>query len=177
MGGRIALQYALKYQHLMTGLVLIGATPGIEDESERTRRTKQDEERASTLLNEPIEAFLDSWFKQKLISSQQRITEPYRSKMQQARYSQNKDALAYYLTALGTGSMNPAWNQLNELHIPTLLITGEEDTKFTSIAQKMVRSLPNANFETVTGAGHAACFENPIEFAHRLERFIENCPS
>ena len=57
MGGRIALQYALKYQHLLKGLVLIGATPGIENESERTIRIKQDGERASTLLNESIEVF------------------------------------------------------------------------------------------------------------------------
>jgi len=173
MGGRIALQYALQYPQKLNGLVLVGATPGICDGTERAERIRKDIEQASALLNEPINSFLKTWSRQSIIHTQDRIPEPFRERMRKTRLSNNKQALAYYLTALGTGSMNPVWDQLSELRLPTLLVTGEEDKKFTNIARDMMRHLPNGTFETIPDAGHAPCFEQPLIFAEVLEKFIK----
>jgi 2-succinyl-6-hydroxy-2,4-cyclohexadiene-1-carboxylate synthase len=174
MGGRIALQYALKFQHRLKGLVLIGATPGIKDDKLRDERKKEDQDLASNLLDEPLEVFLQKWFQKGIINTQDRIPEPYRSQMHEARKANSKTALAYYLTALGTGSMTPVWEGLPNLKTPTLLITGEEDEKFTNISGEMLTLLPNGRFHKIRGAGHAACFEQPKAFSMALKTFIQS---
>ena len=42
MGGRLALQFACRYPQHLSGLVLIGSTPGIADPDERLKRQKWD---------------------------------------------------------------------------------------------------------------------------------------
>ena len=42
MGGRMALRTAVDHPHLVRRLVLIGATPGIEDPADRAARAEQD---------------------------------------------------------------------------------------------------------------------------------------
>ena len=128
---------------------------------------------ASRILNDPLETFLDSWAKQSLIQTQEQIAEPYRTNMRKLRLQHNREALAYFLIALGTGSMESAWHRLEELILPTLLITGEEDLKFTEIANKMSLLLPDSRFETIANAGHAACFEQPLKMARLLDLFLK----
>lgn len=172
MGGRIALEYVLKYQHLPGGLVLVGVSPGIENLEERTQRKIQDAELAANLMAQPLESFVNSWLEQPLLKSQNQIAEPYRTRMLKARYENNRQALAYGLTALGTGTMDSRWNQLREIQIPTLLVTGESDIKFSEIAASMVNHIPNATHKIIPDAGHAACFEKPLDFVQLLKSFL-----
>ncbi|MCZ6673487.1 MAG: 2-succinyl-6-hydroxy-2,4-cyclohexadiene-1-carboxylate synthase [Verrucomicrobia bacterium] len=176
MGGRIALQFALKYPGLLKALVLVGATPGIADHTDREKRVRADEELATKVANQLIDTFLESWLNQPLLNSQKRIPEPYRSKMWNMRRKHKVQTIAQNLISLGTGSMQPAWKQLPELHLPTFLITGEEDKKFTQIAQQMMQSLPMAQHSTISESGHAACFEQPTEVAKKLNHFLQNLP-
>ena len=134
MGGRIALQYALKKPEYLKGLILIGSTAGIMEEADRKIRIKQDEDLASRLLSQPLDRFLEFWFNQPLLETQKKIQEPYASRMVQIRRGHSKKAIAHYLAKLGTGTMPPVWDQLHKLTIPSLLITGQEDQKFADIA-------------------------------------------
>ena len=177
MGGRIALKYALKHQERLQGLILIGATPGLREVPERAERIKQDADRAKDLLNQSNETFLNAWSKQALIQTQNRIKEPYSSRMRKARLSNNQSTLAYYLISLGTGTMSPAWEQLKDFKLHTLLLTGSEDKKFTSIAAEMKKLMPNAQHEIIEAAGHAACFENPSQSVEVIEAFLKTMSS
>ena len=172
MGGRIALQYALEYPQRLSKLVLVGATPGLPDPMERQERATADTALANALIQQSLQSFLDNWNKQDLIQSQQCIPEPYRSTMQEQRLAHNKSALAESLIGLGTGTMASGWDHLTDLLIPTLITTGEQDTKFERIAKGMIELLPKSEHQSIAQAGHAACFEQPRIFSERLHLFL-----
>ena len=174
MGGRIALQYALKFPDHLKGLILVGATPGIEDSQSRQKRLDEDSAIATKLINQSMESFLTEWLGQTLLKSQNSIPEPYRKKMFEARHKMSPQSLAYYLEALGTGTMLPVWGRLMEIKLPTLLITGEDDLKFGEIAEKMQKLISDCEHRIIKLAGHSACFEQPAEFARSVSRFIKS---
>ena len=172
MGGCIALQYAVAEGSKLAGLVLIGATAGMASEEARRKRIQDDLKRAAILREQSLDAFLDGWYQQGVIQSQENIPEPYLSHMRGRRRSNQIDALAEALTSLGTGSMHPAWDYLNKINIPTLLVTGANDSKFQDIACKMKQGIPNAQQVSIDDAGHACCFEQAQAFAHLLKTFL-----
>src|SRR5260221_8162530 len=69
MGGRISLHAALAHPDQVTGLVLLGATPGIEDRVGRATRREEDEARAAELERDGVAAFLDHWLATPLLAS------------------------------------------------------------------------------------------------------------
>jgi 3-oxoadipate enol-lactonase len=62
---------------------------------------------------------------------------------------------------------------LNALTMPTLVIVGSEDrTSDLSSVRALADALPDAEYQTIEGAGHLTPFEEPLEFAARLREFL-----
>src|SRR5947199_2172883 len=61
MGGRVALHVALALSSRVRRLVLIGASPGIEDPGEREARREADERLAAEIEASTIEGFARRW--------------------------------------------------------------------------------------------------------------------
>ena len=61
MGGRIAWQLASQFSSL-SGLVVLGAHPGLKSEEERQARKKVDEEWATLLEKGDMDEFLTRWY-------------------------------------------------------------------------------------------------------------------
>jgi 2-succinyl-6-hydroxy-2,4-cyclohexadiene-1-carboxylate synthase len=156
MGGRIALHAALilKPQRL----ILVGASPGLQDPNERDQRKRQDDALADRIEQIGIEAFATEWGAQPLFEGQ---PERVRGAAYADRLRNTPHGLAAALRGLGTGVMEPLWDRLPELDLPVTLIVGERDTKFRAIAEKMRERLPRAELTIVPGAGHAAQLERP----------------
>ncbi len=68
--------------------------------------------------------------------------------------------------------MISVWERLRLLQIPTLLITGEEDKKFTSINTEMVKLIPGAKHVVVENAGHNVHLEKPEVFVNLIKEFL-----
>ncbi|MCB1121658.1 MAG: alpha/beta fold hydrolase, partial [Verrucomicrobiae bacterium] len=173
-GGRIALQYVLSRRSSVKGLVLIGATPGIEKEAEAEQRRSQDEALASRIMTQTMSEFLDFWLQQDLLKSQTVIPKPYQRRMQEQRLRNNKETLALCLKMFGTGAMKPVWAKLESLSMPCLLVTGDQDSKFKAITSRMADRIPVIKSVLILEAGHAACFEKPVAFASALSEFIDD---
>ncbi len=63
---------------------------------------------------------------------------------------------------MGTGSQEPLWPRLGELAMPVLLVVGEGDAKFRTIAERMEAAIgPGATIAVVDGSGHAVPLEQP----------------
>jgi 2-succinyl-6-hydroxy-2,4-cyclohexadiene-1-carboxylate synthase len=158
MGGRIGLHAALALGDRVERLVLIGASPGIADESERAQRRTDDERLACEIESTEIEAFASRWARTPVLAGQR----PEVAATAHADRLRNTPAgLARALRGLGTGALPSLWERLGEARTPVTLVVGERDQKFRAVAREMAERLPLASVVVVPGAGHAVHLENP----------------
>ncbi|NNF53711.1 MAG: alpha/beta fold hydrolase [Acidimicrobiales bacterium] len=151
MGGRMALAAALERPDLADRLVLIGATAGLDDETERQQRVAADGALATRLRRDGPSAFLDYWLALPLFAG---IAEDQQCRAE--RLEHWGSGVPESLELRGTGSMAPLWNDLATLAIPTLVIAGADDVKFVQIGEELVSSIgSSARFQVIPGAGHA----------------------
>lgn len=169
MGGRLALRLALDQPELVEGLVLIGATAGIVDDDARAARRAADEALAARIEAEGVDAFLDRWLAQPLFADLNPAPDDLA-----ARRANTVDGLASSLRLAGTATMDPPWwDELPTMGVPTLVLVGAHDPKFTASGLHLVNRIgPNARFEPVSGAGHAAHLEQPHHVATTIRRFL-----
>jgi 2-succinyl-6-hydroxy-2,4-cyclohexadiene-1-carboxylate synthase len=167
MGGRVALHLALMYPHVVDRLVVLGATPGIEDDDERAARRAADEALAARLVEIGLERFLDEWLAQPLFADF-RITDADRAD----RMRNTVEGLASSLRLAGTGTQVSLWERLKELSMPVLALAGEQDARFEAIADRIARCVPNGRSAVVHGAGHAAHLQQPGQLTTRLELWL-----
>jgi 2-succinyl-6-hydroxy-2,4-cyclohexadiene-1-carboxylate synthase len=165
MGGRIALAYAAARPGRVRRLVLVGASPGLEDAGERIARREADERLARRIEMVGIEAFAREWARLPLFASQ---TPDVALAAHAERLRQTPDGLAAALRGLGTGALESRWEALPALEVAVTLVVGEYDAKFRSIAARMARRLRRGRVVVVAGAGHAAHLEAPAAVAGEL---------
>ena len=66
-----------------------------------------------------------------------------------------------------------AWDELPELHIPTLVLHGEEDAVMPAVnARAMAARIPGAEYVELAGAGHLFFHEEPARTAELVLAFI-----
>ncbi len=162
MGGRIALYTA--FSGFFRGLILESASPGLEDPAEREQRRISDEALAASIERDGVPAFIDRWEKLPLFASQNALPFERKEELRRQRLNNRASGLAQSLRGVGTGVQTSLYARLPTLLIPVLLIAGELDTKFTSIAQRMAQALPQSQLRIVPGAGHMIHLEQPEKF-------------
>src|SRR5919198_1194480 len=146
MGGRIALHAALTLRERVERLVLIGASPGIEDPAERAERREADLALALRIEAIGVEAFAEEWGAQPLFAGQEASVA---AAAHADRLRNTAPRLAAALRGLGTGAMEPLWSRLGELALPVTLVVGERDGRFRAIAERMAQRLPDARLIVV----------------------------
>lgn len=169
MGGRLALHYAINHPENISALILISATPGIADPILRNKRQSQDAQRAQFIRLNGSKAFAEQWEKEIILQSQSTIPIEIKAKLQANRRVHSKTGLANALQELGTGSMPNLWPRLTNLkNLPILLLTGNNDTKFSKLAENMRTDLNNAEHSKVDNAGHTPHLEKRLAFIQSL---------
>lgn len=172
MGGRVALAYALSRPRRVTRLVLESASPGLASAEERAARRASDEALALRLESRGIEAFVDEWEALPLFESQRALPDEVRSAQRARRLRNDPGSLAASLRGVGTGTLPSYWDVLSELSVPTLLLTGALDRKFTTIAGRMAERIPDARHIVVAGAGHAVHLERSAVWLSSVRSFL-----
>lgn len=172
MGGRTALQVAVHRPDVVSALILEGGTPGLATEAERTARVAADEVLAQRALNEGVEAFVDFWQEVALFASQKRMPQERQDRVRAGRLRNRAIGLANSLRGMGTGAQEDVRDRLEEVRVPTYLITGALDTKFTELGREMAERLPNATMTVIDDVGHAAHVERPDEFSRLVLDFL-----
>jgi len=165
MGGRIGLHVALAAGDRVERLMLIGASPGIADEGERSARRRADEELAGEIERSSIDEFARQWARTPVLAG---LPTALLDAAQADRLRSTPAGLARALRGLGTGALPSLWERLGELSIPVTLVVGERDSKFQTIAVEMARRMPQAEVVVAPGAGHAVHLEAPEAIARAL---------
>lgn len=164
MGGRLALHVALAAPERVSRLVLVSTAAGIEDPAERERRRLADRELADCLELSPFEDFVERW------SSQPLFVEDPPAVLALAREDQLRNkpaALAAVLRGLGSGEMEPLWDRLAELRMPSTVVVGERDRRYMALGRRMAAALPVGELVVVPG-GHRLALESPRAIAQVL---------
>ncbi|MEX1062581.1 MAG: alpha/beta fold hydrolase [Balneolaceae bacterium] len=168
MGGRLALQLTVSDPGLMDGMILESTSPGIPDRRERRNRRKLDEERAAA-IEQDFPAFLRDWQQKPLFRSGGADTA---TEYENIMELQNPAYMAACLRGFGSGAMQPVFQQLPSLHVPSLLLAGRGDDKFISIHQRMEAEMPAATSRIVDGASHRVHRDQPGTVLKEIENFI-----
>jgi 2-succinyl-6-hydroxy-2,4-cyclohexadiene-1-carboxylate synthase len=175
LGGRVCLTLALRHPDLIESLVLVGATPGIVAESDRAKRIAADHALADRLdpphapgAGLDLDDFLTEWLAGPLFAH---LTSDQADVA--SRRVNTPAGLARSLRTLGAGTQVPSHDRLQELSMPVLLVAGANDARFSAIALEMAGAIgKGASTAFIEGAGHAAPFERPEEFAGALQAFL-----
>src|SRR5207244_5173075 len=69
MGGRLCLRLALDRPEVVQRLVLVSASPGIQDDGERAARRDADERLARQIERDGADVFLERWIAQPLFAT------------------------------------------------------------------------------------------------------------
>lgn len=178
MGGRVALHGALgarpggegRASGGVEGLVLIGSTGGLDHEDDRAQRRQADEALAQRLLADGLAPFLDRWLTNPLFAG----LRPEAACLP-ARLTNRPEGLAASLRHCGTGTQRSLWSDLASLEVPTLLLVGADDAKFTALGQRLVATLPQAELVVLAGT-HAVHLEQPEAAAQAVQHFVASLP-
>lgn len=172
MGGRLALQLAVKAPERMSALILESATYGIEADAERAQRAASDAALADWIEEHGVAAFAERWASNPLFSTQSAISDETRARQRRERTIHTPHGLANSLRGMGTGSQSSLRSRLSTLRVPTLIVAGALDAKFSGIAQEMHALLPCSKLALVTAAGHNVHLESPAAFADAVVNFL-----
>jgi len=174
MGGRLALQFAYKHPGRVKALILESSSPGIKTKSERQLRMKSDAELISFINKNSLKDFFTFWQNQPLFASQINLPIKKQQSILLNKINANsKIGLTNSLENFGQGEMENLWNELSRIKIPTLLLSGVLDTKYTTIQQDMVKLLPNSSHKIIEDAGHNLHLEKPEVFVNLVREFLK----
>lgn len=150
MGGRLALQYALKYPERIESLTLISTHPGLKTPLEKEERLKYDALWAEKMVKLPMKEFLKSWYLQPIFDGFM----PDLTTRETNNPLSLKETLLFY--SLGKQDYFPIENNAS-------IFLGEKDLKFRNLYSRAT-IIPNA--------AHAVHLENPKELARRIDEQI-----
>lgn len=171
-GGRVALAVALARPELVSNLVLMSATPGIEDEVKRIERRRADEAMAAEILQIGVPAFIPRWLERGMFDGLRKRDAEWQASDNAARRENTAVGLAAALVGMGQGAQPYLGDRLGDLPMPVLVVAGELDQKYASRARAMCGELRAGSLEIVPGAGHAVLGENPQAVAELVSWFL-----
>lgn len=170
MGGRVALHAALAHPDRLRGLVLIGATAGIDTDDERAARREADERLAQRIEREPLGEFIDAWLDNALFAG----LSP-QAAQRDDRLRNAPAGLASSLRMCGTGTQEPLWSRLGEIAVPTLVLAGEHDAKFRGLGERLADGIDDARLRVIADSGHSVHLEQPEATVDALVGFLGEC--
>ncbi len=172
MGGRLALATAVAGVPSLRALVIVSASPGLEDGPVRAARLAEDERRAERLEAEGLPAFVRTWYDQPLFASLARQP-ALRERLTQRRSEGAAAERASALRGLSVGNQPSYWGSLGRLGMPSLWVAGEEDAAYTAVAQRAVSLSGRGRALIVPSAGHMPHIEQPAGCLAGIAEFLE----
>lgn len=171
-GARLALALAVARPDLVERLVLESGSPGLHRRHDRAARRRSDAALAGVIESEGVEPFIARWEQLPLFSGIRSLPAAVQEQLRARRVSHTPAGLAAALRVMGQGAQPDLWPALPTLRIPTLLLSGAADAKYTRLARRMAAELPLAWRVAFRGVGHAPHLEAPDAWANEVRAFL-----
>lgn len=170
-GGRVALGVAAHDPAVVSHLVLVSTSPGIEDARDRAVRRKRDHTLADHIERVGTDRFVDEWVSLSMFAGVQERNREWKDRDLALRRTNRSEGLAGALRAYGTGSMPYLGDELAGLACPVTIIVGADDEPYRERSFTMAQQA-GARLHVFGGAGHAIIAEAPLQLADVLRELI-----
>jgi 3-oxoadipate enol-lactonase len=168
-GGRVALEVAGSRPDLVSRLVLVAPGLGSIEWSEGSQTGFAEEE-----------AILEQGDLAGAAAQQARMWLAPNASAEVRELTEAMTVRSYDQQLPVEGEVRAVWpepsaeTRLGELDVPALLVVGDADRpELVSLAERLVRELPDARLETIGGAGHLPSLERPHELNRLLLDFLQ----
>ncbi|WP_298443133.1 2-succinyl-6-hydroxy-2,4-cyclohexadiene-1-carboxylate synthase [uncultured Ferrimonas sp.] len=159
LGGRIALHIAQRCPERLLSLTLESANRGILTEAGKKVRLQDDQQWQQLMATQGMAAFLQQWYQQPVFAD---MSNERRQSMIIQRQGNSPSALA----AMFLGTSMGHQQDMAQLAVPTLLMTGDRDSKYTQMAQQWPSD--KLQHRLIEHAGHNIHAHQPGEFLATL---------
>lgn len=177
MGGGLAMDLALTHPSRVKALVMVDSAPSGLDLEVPTPSKFADAEKAFESGDLALVAEIETqiWF-----DGMGRTPEQVNTTMRKLLYEMDRLALSHEVKGLGKRLPNteiPAFDRLESLSIPVLIIVGSHDTPYIlAAADYMKEKIKFANKITIEDAAHLPNMDQPQEFQKVIEKFLSSRP-
>lgn len=172
-GGLVALDFALAHPEMVTSLVLVApSVSGDQQISESVRQFQQEEEELLGQGNLEAASDLNVRF---WVVGPHRTSEQVNPQVRQRVHEMQYHAFTVPIpdTTEEISLDPPAIHRLAEIHVPTLLIVGDQDLlEKQEETERIARDIPDARRVVISGGGHAVNMEQPQEFNRVVLNFL-----
>lgn len=182
-GAMLAIEYALKYPEHLEGLILSNMTASVASYSESYSKLRE-------MLSAEDQAILEKCEKEEDFDSPEyqaiidKINEEHICRVPLPDYAikslveMNK---YLYQTMMGKNEFHPEgnlkdwdrWNDLEKIHIPTLLSTGRYDIMSVDDIKKMQALMPNAIISICENGGHLSMIDSAKDYFKAINNFLQ----
>lgn len=168
-GARLGLYTYLKSKNRFSKLILESLNLGLDNPNTRKARVESDFLLAKKIKNDGLKNFLFYWYNLDLFnfSKKELITSVNK------HLFLNSNNCIYFLKNLSVGKMPYLGKEMQKLNVPTLLITGNNDVKFTKSNKLISRSNKYIEHKVIKNAGHNSHFQKSNEFLKIMKKFLK----
>ena len=176
MGGALAIDFTLQYPEMVDALITVGAglsgfEMGEPDEELKAKFEAMDEAFKSGDIARSVEISLQIWTDGPNRTPQQvdpQVRERVRA-MTTRNFERDDDEEVH-----PQHMEPPAASRLSEIHVPSLIIVGDQDVEFIfEIADKLEKDIVGAKKVVIPGTAHHLNMEKPGEFNRVVIEFLE----
>ncbi|NNB87556.1 2-succinyl-6-hydroxy-2,4-cyclohexadiene-1-carboxylate synthase [Corallococcus exiguus] len=172
-GARVALGAAVRAPDCFGRLIMESGSPGLHRRQERSERREADAKLVDFIRAKGVDAFVERWEALPLFDGLRRLPDPEQAALRERRKACTAQGLAGALETLGLGVQPDYWPALHRQRLPTLLLTGDQDEKFTTLARRMAAELPVVWRHAFAGVTHAPHLEAPEEYVREVLSFLQ----
>ena len=170
IGGYVLFEFWRRYRERISALVLANTRAAAETPESKTIRLQS----AERVLREGTAGFIEE-MTGKLLSGATRFNRP--DIVEVARQMMRKmSPQAIAAVQRGMAERPDSIPILATINVPTLILTGEQDSVPLSEFELMRRQIPASRLQAISDAGHYAALEKPQEFGRLLRTFFDDLP-
>ena len=166
LGGRLAMHACLAKPDLWSGVIVVSADPGSGGPDEKKLQLEKDKQWAERFRSEPMKSLLAEWEDLPVFCS---IPNPV------PRNPEELDAekIARLFEVFSKGCQRDLLPELTKLQVPPILyLSGEKDSKYGELGEKLTASCSVVRHQIIPNAGHRVPWENSDSFVEEILGFM-----